>query len=130
MSIKNNLNFLESLYRKNPLNFLISEIDVDFYFFHNFLDVYIVRNRVLRLSNGLFREIYSTKEFTFDAPIAYQSLKLTAELQLTRKVILFILENLKLIKKSYDNISKSFIIPYPIPKFVKHPAKFFNPSFP
>ena len=62
---------------------------------------------------------HSIKEFTFDSHIAYQSYKLTAELHLTRKEILFILENLKLIKKSYDNISKTLFIPYPTPKFVK-----------
>ena len=126
MSIKKHLNFLELLYKKKeniPCDFLIDEIDVDSYFFHNFLDVSVVQNRVLRLSKGLFRETHSIKEFTFDSHIAYQSYKLTAELHLTRKEILFILENLKLIKKSYDNISKTLFIPYPTPKFVKTPSK-------
>ena len=126
MSIKKHLNFLELLYKKKeniPCDFLIDEIDVDSYFFHNFLDVYVVQNRVLRLSKGLFRETYSIKEFTFDSHIAYQSYKLTAELHLTRKGNLFILENLKLIKKSYDNISKTLFIPYPTPKFVKTPQQ-------
>ena len=119
MSIKKQLSFLELLYKKKekiPIDFLIDEIDVDSYFFHNFLDVFIVQNRVIRLSKGLFRETYSIKEFTFDSHIAYQSFKLTAELHLTRKEILFILENLKLIKKSYDNQSKNA-------------SKFFIPSF-
>ena len=44
-------------------------------------------------------ETYSTKEFIFDPHIAYPTYKLSAELHLTRKEILFILENLKLIKK-------------------------------
>ena len=90
---------------KIPIDFLIDEIDVDSYFFLNFLDVFIVQNRVIRLSKGVIRETYSIKEFTFDPKIAYRSFKLTAELHLTRKEILFILENLKLIKKSYDNLS-------------------------
>ena len=76
------------------------------------MDVYVVQNRVLRLSKSLFRETYSIKKFIFDPHIAYQSYKLTAELHLTRKEILFILENLKLMKKSYDNISKILFIPY------------------
>ena len=80
MSIKKHLNFLELLYKKKniPCDFLIDEIDVDSYFFHNFLDVYVVQNRVLRLSKGLFREIYSIKEFFFDPHNADQSYKLTA----------------------------------------------------
>ena len=124
MSITKHLSFHELLYKKKekiPIDFLIDEIDVDSYFSHNFLDIFIVQNRVIRLSKGLFRETYSIKDFTFNPHIAYQSFKLTAELHLTRKEILFILENLKLIKKSYDNISKTLFTPYPIPKFVKTP---------
>ena len=116
------LSFLELLYKKkekNPNDFPI----VDSYFFHNFLDVFIVRNRVIWLSECLFRETYSIKDFTFDPHIAYQSFKLTAELHLTKKQILFILENLKLIKKSYNNISKTLSIPYSKPKIVKIPQQ-------
>ena len=87
------------------------------------MDVFIVQNRVIRLSKALLRETYSIKEFSFVPHIAYQSFKLTAELHLTRKEILFILENSKLIKKSYNNISKTLFIPYPIPKFVKTPQQ-------
>ena len=86
MSIKKHLNFFELLFKKKeniPCDFLNDEIDVDSYFFHNFLDVFVVQNRVLRLSKGFFREIYSIKEFIFDPHIAYQSYKLTAELHLT-----------------------------------------------
>ena len=125
MSIKNIEFSRVTLQKKGkiPIDFLIDEIDVESYFFHNFLDVYVVQNRVLRLSKGLFRETYSIKEFTCDPNIACQSFKLTVELHLKRKKILFILENLKIIKKSYDNISKSLFIPYPIPKFVKTPQQ-------
>ena len=128
MSIKKHLNFLELLYTKKekiPIDNLIDEIDVEFYFFHNFLDVYFVQNRVLRQSKCLFRETCPIKKFTFDPHIAYQSFKLTADLNLKRKENLFILENLKLFKKSYDNISKSLFNPYSIPKFVKIPQQSF-----
>ena len=103
---------------------LIDEIDVDFHFFHNFLDVYVVQNRVLRLNKGLFRETYPFKEFTFDPHIAYQSYDLTAELHLTRKKNFYLfLEKLKLIKKLYDNTSKTLFFPCPAPKFVKTPKQ-------
>ena len=133
MSIKKHLSFLELLYKKKekiPIDFLIDEIDGDSYFFHNFLDVFIIQNRIIRLSKGLFRETYPIKEFTFDPQIAYQSFKLTAELHLTRKEILFILENLKLIKKSYDNISKKSFYPLSKTDICKNTStKFFIPSF-
>ena len=67
----------------------MDELDVDSYFFHTFLDVSVVQNRVLRQNKSL-REIYSIKEFTFEPIIDYQSCKITAELHLTRKEILFI----------------------------------------
>ena len=97
------MSFLELLYKKKVqilIDFLFDEIDVDSYFFHNFLDVRIVQNRVIRLSKGLFRETYSIKEFNFDPHIAYQSFKLTAELHLTREEFLFILENIEFNQKN------------------------------
>ena len=49
MFIKKHLSFLELLYKKKekiPIDFFIDEIHDDSYFFHNFLDVFIVQNRV------------------------------------------------------------------------------------
>ena len=98
-------------------------------FFYKFLDVFVAQNRVLRLNEGLFRGISSTKEFTFEPSIEYPSFKLTAELQLTKKEILFILENLKVIETSQDNILKTLFIIYDTQICKKSPAKFFIPSF-
>ena len=59
MSIKKHLSFLELLYKKKekiPIDFLSDEIDIDSYFFHNFLNVFNLQNRDIRLSKGLFRE--------------------------------------------------------------------------
>ena len=58
MSFEKHSSFLELLYKKKEkflIDFLIDGIDVDYYFFSNFLDVDVVQNRVLRLSKGLFR---------------------------------------------------------------------------
>ena len=95
------------------MDFLIDEIGVDSYFFHYFLNVCVVQNRLLRLSKGLFREKYSNKYFIFEASFEYQSFKLTAELNLSR-------EEFFLFSKLWNwsnNISKSLFIPYSIPKF-------------
>ena len=84
MSVEIHLSFLELLYKKKekiPIDFFIDEIDVDSYFFVIF--------------EKLFRETYSIKDFIFDPHVAYQSFKLTAELHLTWKFFLFILEILK-----------------------------------
>ena len=132
MSIKTHLNFLELTYkkkRKYSVCFFVDETDVDSYFSHNFLDFYVVPKRVLRLSKGLFRKTYSIKECTFDPIIAYQIYKLTAGLYVTRKeIIFFILENLKLKRKSYDNTSRTFSIPIQLPNFSELPKKVFYSS--
>ena len=99
-------------------------------FFIIFRIFFIVQYRVIRLCKGLFRETYSIKEFTFEPSIEYQSFNLMAELHLTRKEILFILEILKIIKKSYDNMSKTLFCPLPNIQICENfPAKFFIPSF-
>ena len=95
------------------MDFLIDEIGVESYFFHYFLNVCVVQNRLLRLSKGLFREKYSNKNFIFEASFEYQSFKLTAELNLSREEF-FLFSKLW---KWSNNISKSLFIPYSIPKF-------------
>ena len=128
------MNFLELLYRKKeniPCDFLIDEIDVDSYFFHNFLDVYLVQNRVFRLSKGLFRETYSIKEFTFDPHIMYQSYKSTAELHLTRNFFFFHFRKFEFNKKSLTIVLQSFFLfPTQLPKLSKLHSNFLYSSIP
>ena len=120
------MNILEVLYKKKeniPCDFLIDEIDVDSYFFHNFWKFMLSKMEFSDKVKVSFRETYSIKEFTFDAHIAYQSYKLNAKLNLTKKETQFILEILKLIKQSFDNIPNTLFIPYPTPNFVKTPQE-------
>ena len=125
-SFKKHMILLELLYKKKEkirIDFLIDETDVDSYFFHNFLDVYVVRNRVLRLSKGLFREAYSIKVFTFDPTYCVSKLQTYGWITPHKERIFVYSENLKLIKKLYDILSKSIFIPYSIPIFVKTPQQ-------
>ena len=104
--------YLQEKKKKFQLIFYNDEI-------YDFLDVYIVQNRVFRLSKGLFGETYSIKEFTFEPHIAHQSFKLTAELHLTSKEILFILENLKQVKNRTIRYQILFLSPTRYPKLFK-----------
>ena len=64
MSIKKHLSFLELLYKKKekiPIKFPFDQMDVDSYFFHKFLDVYIVQNRVIRLSKVSSEKLTQSK---------------------------------------------------------------------
>ena len=66
MLYEKNLNFLQLLYKKkgnNPIDFLIDENDVESYFFHNFLDVYVVQNRVLQQVKFSLGKLTHSKRF-------------------------------------------------------------------
>ena len=49
---------------------------------------FFVQKKVLRLNKSLRGETYSIKEFTFEPSIEYQNFKLTAELHLTKKIVI------------------------------------------
>ena len=102
-------------YKIFPIDFLFDEIDSDSSFFI-IMNVYIVQTRIFRLSEGLFGEAYSIIEITFEPSIEFQSFTHSTELHLSCREILFILQNLKLIEKSSNNVSNTFLILYPIPK--------------
>ena len=63
MSIDQHYFSIESHYKpkkgKNPFNALIDEIDVDSYFLHNFLGLFVVQNSIRRLNKDFFRETKS-----------------------------------------------------------------------
>ena len=63
MSSKINLKFSCDSTKKEetPLDFLLDETNDDSQVFLNFLDVFVVQNRVLRLIEDLFRETFAIK---------------------------------------------------------------------
>ena len=117
MSIKKHLKFLELLYKKKekiPIDFLNDEIYVDSYFFTIFWT-----SMLSKIEFSDLGKLTQSKRFFLCHILRIKDSILTAELHLTRKEIFFILENLKLMKKSYDFISETLFIPYPIPEFLK-----------
>ena len=65
-----------------------------------------MQKRVIRLNKDLFKLIFSINELVFEPSIEYQNFERTAVLHLIRKKFLFVfIENLKVIKKLFDNIS-------------------------
>ena len=64
MLIKNHLQLLEKIYkRKEGIAdaYRVDEIDVDSYFFYNFLDVFTQNNRIIRFSKGFECATFSIK---------------------------------------------------------------------
>ena len=70
----------ESLYKKNQDlqkkkgiadGFRVDEIDVDPYFFYNFLEVFSQNNRIIRFSKGFEYATFSIKKFEYDDKTIY-----------------------------------------------------------
>ena len=65
-----------------------------------------MQKRVIRLNKDLFKLIFPINELVFEPSIEYQNFERTAVLHLIRKKFLFVfIENMKVIKKLFDNIS-------------------------
>ena len=93
----------------------VDEIDVDSYFFYNFLDVFTQNNRIIRFSKGFEYATFSIKKFENDDYITKQSFDLSSELHINKYEMLFILSSVPEIIEQYRNLSQSNYIPIPEP---------------
>ena len=118
MLIKNHLQILEKIYKRKegiPDSNKIDEIDVDSYFFYNFLDIFTKSNRIIRFSKGLEYATFSIKKFEYEEFIAKQSFDLSSELHVSKNELLFILNSVPDILEQYRNISQTNFVPLPEP---------------
>ena len=118
MLIKIHLQFLEKIYkRKEGIAdaYRVDEIDVDSYFFYNFLDVFTQNNRIIRLGKGFEHAAFSIKKFEYDDYITKQSFDLSSEIHINKYEMLFILNSVPEIMEQYRNLSQSNYIPIPEP---------------
>ena len=118
MLIKNHLQLLERIYKRKegiPDAYKIDVIDVDSYFFYNFLDIFTKSNRIIRLSKGLEYAPFSIKKFEYEEFIAKQSLDFSSELHVSKYELLFILNSVPDILEQYRNISQTNFFPLPEP---------------
>ena len=119
MLIKNHLQLLEKIYkRKEGIAdaYRVDKIDVDSYFFYNFLDVFTQNNRIIRFSKGFEYATFSIKKFEYDDYITKQSFDLSPELHINKYEMLFILNSVPEIMEQYRNLSQSnyILIPEPV----------------
>ena len=118
MLIKNHLQLLEKIYkRKEGIAdaYKVDEIDVDSYFFYNFLDICVQNDRIIRFSKGFEYATFSIKKFKYDDYITKQSFDLSSELHINKYEILFILNSVPEILEQYRNLAQANCIPIPDP---------------
>ena len=114
--IKNHLQLLERIYkRKEGIAdaYKVDEIDVDSYFFYNFLDICVQNDRIIRFSKGFEYATFSIKKFNYDDYITKQSFELSSELHINKYEILFILNSVPEILEQCRNLAQANCIPIP-----------------
>ena len=114
MLIKNHLQLLKKSYkRKEGIAdaYRVDEIDVDSYFFYNFLDVFTQNNRIIRVSKGFEYATFSIKKFEYDDYITKQSFDLSSELHINKCEMVSMLNSVPEMMEEYRDLSQSNYIP-------------------
>ena len=109
---------MEKIYKRKegiPDAYKKDEIDVDSYFFNNFLEIFTISNRIIRFSRGVEYATFSSKQFEYEEFIPKQCFDLSSELHLSKYELLFILNSVPDILEQYRNISQTYFVPLPDP---------------
>ena len=93
----------------------MDETDVDSYFYHNILDIALIDNRIVRVSNSSNKKIFAFKLFHFCNLKNQQKFILEEEVSVSLKELAAILNTLRQFLKQYDKTVKYPAL-YPLPK--------------
>ena len=108
------LSKLYTIYQEVPEIFL-DESDVDRYFYNKILDIALLDNRIVRVSNGPNKEIFAFKLFQFCNLKKQQRFILEEDVSVSLKELAAISNTLRQFLEQYDKIVK-FPVLYPSPK--------------
>ena len=117
MSVKKQISSLSKLYtfhEEVPESFL-DEADVDSSFYHNILDVAPIHNRIVRVSKGSNKKIFTFKLFQFCNLKNQQRFILEEEVTVSLKELAAISNTIRQFLKQHDETVK-FLALYPLPK--------------
>ena len=106
---------LYSFYEEVPEE-LLDETDVDSYFYHNIFDISQCQHRILRVSRGSNKKSFAIKLFQFRDLKTQQRYILGKELNISKRELTCLVDNLTDFLKTFDQASKCIQIPLPTPK--------------
>ena len=106
---------LYSFYEEIPEEFL-DETDVDSYFYHNIFDISQSQHRIVRVSRGSNKKSFAIKLFQFCDLKTQQRYILQEEVNLSKRELTCLVDNLRDFLKTFDQSSKCIQIPLPKPK--------------
>ena len=119
MSVKKQIPSLCKLYsfcEERPEEFL-DETDVDSYFYHNISDISQSQHRIVRVSRAFNRKSFAIKFFQVCNLKTQQRYILQEEVNISKRELIFLVDNLGDSLKTFDHASKCKQIPLLKPKF-------------
>ena len=118
MSVKKqfpNLCKIYSFYEEIPEEFL-DETGVDSYFYHNIFDVSQSQHRIMRVIRGSNKKSFANKLFQFCDLKTQQRCMLQEEVNISKRELTCLVDNLRDFLKTFDQASRCIQIPLPKPK--------------
>ena len=106
---------LYSFYEEIPEEFL-DETDVDSYFYHNIFDISQSPHRKVRVSRVSSKKSFAMKFFKFCDLKTQQCYILQEEVNISKRKLTCLVDNLLDFLKTFDQASKCIQIPLPKPK--------------
>ena len=118
MSVKKQISslcILYSFYEEKPEEFL-DESDADSYIYHNNFDISQSQHRIVRVSRGSNKKSFAIKLFQFCDLKTQQRYILQEEVNISKRDLTCLVNNVSVFLKFFDQASKCIQIPLPKPK--------------
>ena len=106
---------LYSFYEEITEEFL-DEADVDSYFYHNIFDISQSQHQIVRDSRGSYKKLFAIKLFQFCDLKTQQRFILQEEVNISKRGLTCLVDNLRAFLKTFDQASKCIKIPLSKPK--------------
>ena len=119
MSVKKQIQSLcklYSFYEEMPEEFM-DETDVNSYFYHNNFDISQSQHRIVRVSRGSNKKSFEIKLFQFCDSKTQQRYILQEEINISKRELTCLVDNLRDFLKTFDQAIKCIQIPLPKSKF-------------
>ena len=94
----------------------MDETDVDSYFYHNIFDISQSQHRIVRVSRGSNKKSFAIKLFQICDLKTQQRYILQEELNISKRKLTCLVDNLRDFLETFDQASKCIQIPLPKPK--------------
>ena len=101
---------LYSFYEETPEEFL-DETDADSYFYHNIFDISQSQHRIVRVSRGSNKKTFAIKLFQFCDLKTQQRYIFQEEMNISKRELTCLVENVRNFLKTFDQASKCIQIP-------------------